>query len=219
VGTLALTDPVNGTTVDATLHANNNSAIKTVVNGNIENVNVKAAAAIAVSKLAAGLDNRAFLGTTAGVPTWRNGPLLTKNTTAVGTGAATGEVDLQTLVIGAGALAVGDLCRITTTGTTAGANAAKRIRTYFGGTLICDSANTNAATGWRQVVELIVTGASAQKGAGHSAFSTSTVATYSTPAIAISGAITVKTTGETAFSADEVTSEFILIEIIPAWGS
>lgn len=41
MGTLSLTDPVNGTANDATTIANNNSAIKTVVNGNIDTVNLK----------------------------------------------------------------------------------------------------------------------------------------------------------------------------------
>ena len=41
MGTLSLTDPVNGTANDATTIANNNAAIKTVVNGNIDTVNLK----------------------------------------------------------------------------------------------------------------------------------------------------------------------------------
>jgi hypothetical protein len=53
LGTLSLTDPVNGTTADATLIATNNAAIKTVVNGGIEDVNIAADAALSVAKLAA----------------------------------------------------------------------------------------------------------------------------------------------------------------------
>lgn len=52
MGTLSLTDPVNGTTADASLIATNNAAIKTVVNGGIDNTNIAAAAAISASKLA-----------------------------------------------------------------------------------------------------------------------------------------------------------------------
>ncbi len=40
MGTLALTDPVNGTVADASTIANNNAAIKTVVNGGIDPVNM-----------------------------------------------------------------------------------------------------------------------------------------------------------------------------------
>lgn len=53
MGTLSLTDPVNGTTADASLIASNNSAIKTVVNGGIDNTNISSGAAIAGSKIGA----------------------------------------------------------------------------------------------------------------------------------------------------------------------
>lgn len=52
MGTLSLTDPVNGTTADASVIANNNAATKTVVNGGIDNTNLAAGAAIAISKIA-----------------------------------------------------------------------------------------------------------------------------------------------------------------------
>ncbi len=41
MGTLSITDPVNGTANDATTIANANAAIKAVVNGNIDTVNLK----------------------------------------------------------------------------------------------------------------------------------------------------------------------------------
>lgn len=49
--TLSLTDVTNGTTADATVISNNNAAIKTVVNGNIDNGNIAASAGIAIDKL------------------------------------------------------------------------------------------------------------------------------------------------------------------------
>lgn len=55
MGTLTLTDPVNGTTADAALIANNNSAIKTVVNGGLDNTNIAAGAAIDPSKISGGV--------------------------------------------------------------------------------------------------------------------------------------------------------------------
>lgn len=50
--TITLSDPANGTSADATLIANNNAALKTLLNGGIDNSNVAAGAAIAGSKLA-----------------------------------------------------------------------------------------------------------------------------------------------------------------------
>lgn len=52
MGTLSLTDPVNGTIADASTIAANNAAIKTVVNGGLDNTNIASGAAIAASKLA-----------------------------------------------------------------------------------------------------------------------------------------------------------------------
>lgn len=48
---LNLNDPVNGTTADATLIATNNAAIKTVVNGGLDNDNIASGAGIDLSKL------------------------------------------------------------------------------------------------------------------------------------------------------------------------
>lgn len=73
MGTLSLTDPTNGTTADASLIANNNSAIKTVVNGGLDNTNLAAGAAIAPSKVA--------VAYSAYTPTW----------TATGTAPAIGD--------------------------------------------------------------------------------------------------------------------------------
>jgi hypothetical protein len=53
LGTLNLTDPVNGTTADASLIADNNTAIKAVVNGGIDNTNIASGADIDVSKIEA----------------------------------------------------------------------------------------------------------------------------------------------------------------------
>jgi hypothetical protein len=62
LGTLSLTDPANGTTADASLIADNNAAIKTVVNGGIEDSNIADDAAIDASKIA--------VSYTTYVPTW-----------------------------------------------------------------------------------------------------------------------------------------------------
>jgi hypothetical protein len=51
MGSITLTLPTGGTVITAALHNTNYSTLQTVVNGNIEDVNVKAGAAIAYSKL------------------------------------------------------------------------------------------------------------------------------------------------------------------------
>lgn len=85
--TLNLTDPTNGTVADANTIASNNSAIKAVVNGAIDNTNVAASAAIAVSKLAAGGSGQ-VLGMLAGVPTWLGGLAQIADSTVSGTAAS-----------------------------------------------------------------------------------------------------------------------------------
>jgi hypothetical protein len=54
VSTITTTDISNGTTSDAGVVNNNFTAVKNAVNGNLDNNNISASAAIAVSKLAAG---------------------------------------------------------------------------------------------------------------------------------------------------------------------
>lgn len=52
MGTLTLTDPVNGTNADASVIASNDAAIKAVVNGGLDNTNISASAGIVRSKIA-----------------------------------------------------------------------------------------------------------------------------------------------------------------------
>lgn len=72
MGSLTLTDPVNGTTADASLIATNNAAIKTVVNGGLDNSNIAADAAIAPSKFASFPNNSSKV--LLGDGTWGTGP-------------------------------------------------------------------------------------------------------------------------------------------------
>lgn len=191
----------------------------------IGNASVAAAAGIAVSNLAAGASSRQVLGMVGGVPTWIDAPTYLTNTTPVGTGAVTTEVDLQTVSISANALTVGDIVRITAAGTSSGGSGAKWAKLYFGGTQIgfCDG-DVSMVDWWFQA-SAVVTGASAQKFTTFGAFETTNASwvarlvapAISSPAIAISGSITVKTTGQTPSSAaDEVTSEMLTVELIPA---
>jgi hypothetical protein len=69
MGTISLTQPTAATTITAGLHATNYGTIQTVVNGNLEDINIKTAAAIGVAKLAAGSAGQ-VLTTTGGVAVW-----------------------------------------------------------------------------------------------------------------------------------------------------
>jgi len=99
MGTLTLTDPVNGTTIDASLHATNNANIKTVVNGGIDNTNISSGAAIAVAKIAgAGTAGSILHGDGVWYPTYRK--VTTKDivSSAAETDLLNGEVTLAALV-------------------------------------------------------------------------------------------------------------------------
>ncbi len=51
MASVTLTDPVNGTVTDASVIANNNAALKTAINGGLDNSNVASNAAITASKI------------------------------------------------------------------------------------------------------------------------------------------------------------------------
>lgn len=148
MGTITLTLPVAGNQITAGLHSSNYAAIQSAINGNIENVNIKSNAAIAVSKLAAGTDGY-YLKTTAGVPTWTIDPaskIYRKTTekdiqnTAVETDLLNGEItvaagDMSTN-LSLNAILNGDFLD--------NAAGTARLRVKFGGTTILDSSLDSA---------------------------------------------------------------------------
>lgn len=73
--TLTTTDFTPGTTILSAAMNNNFAAVEAVVNGNIDNANINASAAIAVSKLASGSVHQ-VLQMSSGVPTWVNGHIV-----------------------------------------------------------------------------------------------------------------------------------------------
>jgi len=90
--TLVTTDVTDGTTIDASDLNNNLTAIKAVVNGNIDNSNVSSGAGIAVSKLAPAGTNGHILTTSGGVAAWAaaaggGGPTITYASTPPGSPA------------------------------------------------------------------------------------------------------------------------------------
>lgn len=71
MGTITTVDVANGTATDAGIINGNFSAIKTVVNGNIDNANIAPDADIAVTKIAPSSTDNDVLTTVAGVVTWQ----------------------------------------------------------------------------------------------------------------------------------------------------
>lgn len=80
---ISTTDAVNGTATDASLVNNNFTNVKNVVNGALDNSNISASAAIAVSKLATSTNGFA-LQVSGGVPTWAALPVVSYGTALPG---------------------------------------------------------------------------------------------------------------------------------------
>lgn len=83
---LDLTDPVNGTTADATVIQANNGLVEAAVNGGLSDENVQVGAALAPAKIAPGTNGQ-YLVTAAGVATWQT----------MATGADVGRTATQTI--------------------------------------------------------------------------------------------------------------------------
>lgn len=130
--------------------------------------------------------------------------VLHVNTTQAGTAADTNETDLWSYTMPAGTLnANGKGVRVTIFGTY-GANAnTKTVRGYFGGTLVADiGAAAFNNSGWKLVMDVIRTGASAQVGFGAGLAPATTVATrLATPAGDTTTALEIKTTGQNGTAA------------------
>ncbi len=67
--TITLALPVAGTNIAAGLHATNYAALQTLLNGGLDNTNLAAGAAIAVTKIAPGANGQALI-TSGGVTAW-----------------------------------------------------------------------------------------------------------------------------------------------------
>ena len=77
--------------------------------------------------------------------------------------------------------------------------------------------NSGTATGhWSAVAHILVTGASAEEATSLLTGVALAAGRQETLAVAISGAITVKMTGQTTNAADEITSKQLSVELIPA---
>ena len=142
---------------------------------------------------------------------------LDVNTTAVGNVGA-GEDDLMTYTLPASTLSVDGMgVRITAWGITANNANAKTVKMYFGstnvGSLIC---TTNTIEGWVHQAVIIRTGATAQLGrlvlsAQAAVWKWGGNATA--PTETLSGAVTIKCTGE-ATATNDIVQQLMLVELI-----
>lgn len=137
------------------------------------------------------------------------------NTTAVGN-ITTGEDDLITYSLPANALAANnDYIEIDAFGTFAATAAAKNVKLYFGSTVISTTGAIAVNNGtWWLKAKVIRTDATAQisiaSATTDNALLVSTVA-YSTPAETLSGAVTIKCTGE-ATNTDDIIQKGLIVK-------
>lgn len=124
--------------------------------------------------------------------------LLTSNATTTGTGANTTETDLWTYSLPAGTLSTNLWgVRIKAWGTT-GANANnKTFKVYFGATQIVALSTTANASGWTSLGTVLRTAAATQQAGAQLQIGLGTTQSTSTaPAETLSGAVTIKVTGQ-----------------------
>lgn len=148
---------------------------------------------------------------------------LTSITTITGTPAATTETDLLNYTLPAGTLASnGQAVRIQASGTLAATTRSRTVRLYFGSTVISTVATTNSANivwkidamvirvdGTNQRVNAIITLGTASAIAA--------ILTNSSPTETLSGALSMKVTGQSAGAAvaDDVVGNFYVAEFLP----
>ncbi len=142
-----------------------------------------------------------------------------RNTTTVGNVGA-GEDDLHTFSLPAGTLAVDGHCVQYEAWGRYAANAnVKSVRCYFGATLISDPEGSGAVTNgtnWYVSCKIWRTGAATQDAFGVSMSRQNTFTKFTTPSETLSGAVTIKVTGESGNSAtDDVVCERSEVTFFP----
>jgi len=135
------------------------------------------------------------------------------NYTAVGNVGA-GEDDLMTYPLKGGSLDLdGKVIRVWAFGTHAANGNSKRIRVYFGSTLVGDVTSTENATTWFVDLKIFRTGATAQLTNIHMRTAGQIDLRITTPAETLSGNVTIKLTGE-ATSNDDISQKGWVIEVV-----
>lgn len=146
------------------------------------------------------------------------GGKLSSNTTTVGN-VGVGEDDLMTYSVPASTLSVNQQkIHFRASGTIANSINAKRLRVKFGGTTVLDTGAAgipiSAAIQWVLEGEVIRTGAATQKCNANLSTNNATLASYvgySTAAETLSGAVTLKLTGE-AVADNDIVQETMVVE-------
>lgn len=204
----------SGTTIVASEVNDDFDTIYNEFNGNVDNANLKAAAAIAYSKLAltgailaadltSGIAPALGAATTVDMGTGAGDAkvvgVANVNVTAAGTGANTTETDLISYSLPANSLSAnGKAVRIYAWGTTTAAAANRLVKLYFGaGTVVTGTVSINAVTVWQIAATVVRTGATTQLLSGY--FADNAASTFlplsGTPTETLTGAVTIKVTG------------------------
>jgi hypothetical protein len=148
--------------------------------------------------------------------------VLTVSTTSAQTTAVTTEETLWTYSLPANTLSADwYVVRVTAIGTTAANANTKRIRLYFGGTLIADTSARASNNGtWKVRGEIFRITASSQGAVGENFITGgfgADVNTYAAPASDTTAAITIKVTGQNGTaSAGDIVLRGVLVEFLRA---
>lgn len=132
--------------------------------------------------------------------------------------AGTGETDLITYSLGAAALSADkQKVRVTAWGTCANNANAKTIKGYFGASnVVATAAVTTAAGGWYAQMTITRTGAATQVAGGMIAANNTGAYTGATsPTETLSGAVTIKFTGQSNTAGGDVTQTGMVVEWLP----
>lgn len=142
------------------------------------------------------------------------------NVTEVGTGAATAETDLQTRTLPANTLGTTGGIEIVATGDMSGTAGGRTVRLYFGATELIEfvrNATVDTSVDWILRAWVYSDGATnAQKICVFAVVGDNTIEfmDYLTAAIDTTADVTIKTTGTTSSSADEITSQVLHVRRI-----
>lgn len=151
----------------------------------------------------------------------RPGGILKTDTTSVGNTADTNEDNLITYSLAGGALGSnGQSIEVEAAGTYANNADTKRVRLYLGATVLFDTtAQGFVAGGWKIKASIIRTGAATQIACAEyfgDVTKVSNTVLYTTPTETLSGAITIKCTGQAgAANANDIVQQYLKVKFMP----
>ena len=155
----------------------------------------------------------------AGTGTQTGSPVLSIFTsTTAASNVSTGETDLITYSLPANTLSANNQkLRITTWGTLANTANTKTVKVYVGATVVASLSGATANTTFYAQATAIRTGATAQISYGAVDFGSLALFNRMTasPAETLSGAVTIKVTGQSSAASSDVTALAMLVEWVP----